>query len=306
MTFYHTHDFKLLNKVFIIMLLLFSTAMFAQKADTTMHFKSDYKIFQKGKFYINWGYNRAWYHTSDIHFTGQGHDFVLYNVVAKDRPSKFSSDYVSLKYWSTPQFNFRFGYYISDKYSISAGWDHMKYVATDSQMVRMYGYLDPTKVSDPLMKTNMQNLNTKYAPDGLYNNIEVQMTPGDFIHYEHTDGLNYASVDLERHDVLWQPSKQGKFGISLLTAIGAGAIVPRTDSHLFGSGRNHYWNIAGWGTSARAGLQINFTKVIYLESDFKIGYLEMINVHTSNHYNIDKAQQHIVFYETLAQLGFRF
>jgi hypothetical protein len=300
------HPLKKANKLIFVFFCLVGPAIFAQQAEIPTQNKTDFKLHQKGNFYINWGYNRSWYNRSDIHFTGEGHDFMLFNVVAKDRPSKISLDYINPKTWSIPQFNFRAGYYISDKYSISVGWDHMKYVATDLQMVKMYGYLDPSKVSDPLMQTNMESINAKYSPEGLYNNIDVQMTPGDFIHYEHTDGLNFASADIERHDELWQPSKQGKFGLSLVTGVGAGLIVPRTDSHLFGSGRNHYWNVAGWGASVKAGLQVNLTKVIYLQSDFKYGYLQMMNVHTSNHYEIDKAQQHIVFYETYLQVGFRF
>jgi len=85
----------------------------------------DFQLHEKGKFYINWGYNISWYNKSDIHFSGQGHDFILYDVVAYDRPSELSFDYINPTTWSIPQFNFRFGYFISDKLSISAGWDHL-------------------------------------------------------------------------------------------------------------------------------------------------------------------------------------
>ena len=156
------------------------------------------------------------------------------------------------------------------------------------------------------MQANMEKLNAKYSPSGLYNGLDVQMTPEDFIHYEHTDGLNYASIDIERYFKLWQCHKYDRFGISLVTGAGAGLIVPRTDSHLFGSGENHFWNVAGWGSSLKIGLQINLTKLIYLQSDFKYGYLKMSNVHTSTHHDIDMATQHIVFYENYWLIGFRF
>jgi hypothetical protein len=299
-------NFRKSSLIFFAFFCFVNVNILAQQTDNSIKSNPGFKLHQKGKFYINWGYNLSWYNKSDIHFSGQGHDFVLYNVAALDKPSPLNLDYVNPKTWSVPQFNFRFGYFISDKYSLSVGWDHMKYVATDYQTVRMYGYLDPSKVSDPLMKSNMEKINTKYSPSGLYNDVNVEMTPDDFIHLEHTDGLNYASIDIERFFELWQSKKYKKFGISLIAGTGAGMIIPRTDSHLFGSGENHFWNIAGWGASVKAGLQINLSKLIYLQSDFKYGYLEMVNIHTSNHYNIDKATQHIVFYENYWLIGFRF
>ena len=50
--------------------------------------------------------------------------------------------------------------------------------ATDFQMVKMYGYLDPSKVADPLMKSNMEFINSKYSPSGLYNDLDVQNDTG--------------------------------------------------------------------------------------------------------------------------------
>ncbi len=47
-------------------------------------------------------------------------------------------------------------------------------------------------------------------------------------------------------------------------------------------------------------------KHLYLESNLKYGYVNMVNVHTSNYYDIDKAQQKIVFYEFNGALGVRF
>ena len=152
----------------------------------------------------------------------------------------------------------------------------------------------------------METMNAKYSPTGLYNDENVQMTPDDFLSYEHTDGLNYASIEGERYDKLFQLKKNDKIGLSLVTGVGGGLIIPRTDAHLFGSGRNHFWNIAGWGASAKIGLQLNLTKHFYLQSDIKCGRLQMIDVHTTNHYSIDQAQQHIIFYENYWQFGYRF
>jgi len=268
------------KSIILFSLCVLSITSFAQESNSKNN--TNFILHKKGSFYINWGYNRSWFNKSDIHFKGQGHDFVLYDVKAKDRPSDLSLDYINPKTWSIPQFNFRFGYQISNKYSVSVGWDHMKYVAVDFQSVKMSGFVDPANVSDLLMKSNMQLINSKYSTTGEYNKTEVEMTPNDFIHYEHTDGLNYAFTEIERKDNIWQFSKYNKLAITLISGVGGGLIIPRTDAHLFGSGRNHFWNIAGWGADAKVGLQLNLSKHIYLESGFKYGYLQMIKVHTSN------------------------
>ena len=35
----------------------------------------------KGKIFVYWGWNRGYYSNSDIHFTGDGYDFILEDVV---------------------------------------------------------------------------------------------------------------------------------------------------------------------------------------------------------------------------------
>ena len=40
--------------------------------------------------FANWGYNRAQYTRSNIHFEGPGYDFILHDVAAQDRPENFS------------------------------------------------------------------------------------------------------------------------------------------------------------------------------------------------------------------------
>jgi len=259
----------------------------------------DFKLHKKGDYYVTWGYNREWFNKSDIHFTGPGYDFTLKDVKAVDRPSPINLDYVKWDTWSVPQFNLHVGYFISDKYSISVGWDHMKYVVDVPQTVKITGHIDPN-ISNPSISTNVPSGN--YA--GNYNNNDITLQP-DFLTFEHTDGLNYASVDLERYDELWQSRKYKHVGVTLATGGGLGMIIPRSDVRFFGNGRNHFWNIAGWGSSLKAGLQFNIFKRVYLQTDFKIGYLELLNIHTTENTNVDKAQQHIIFYENYWVIGFR-
>ena len=292
----------------IIFSLLFSgfSSLFAQKTEGLQPLKARFQLQQKGRFYFSWGYNRSWYNKSDIHFTGSGHDFVLSDVVAADRQSKLSAEYFNPGLLTIPQFNCRIGYFLNRRYSLSIGWDHMKYVARDFQTVKLSGRIDPSGITDGGIKEKMEQFNLKYAASGNYDQVPVVMDPDEFLHLEHTDGLNYASLDLDRYDPLWQNAKHSAQGISLVSGVSAGMVVPRTDAHLFGSGKNHYWNVAGWGIGAKLGLQISIFKHFYLQSDFKYGYLDLLNIHTTDHPKVDKAQQHIVFYQWNGSFGFRF
>lgn len=49
----------------------------AQEVTNSKALDSQFKIHEKGKFFFTWGHNRSWYEKSDIHFTGQGHNFLL-------------------------------------------------------------------------------------------------------------------------------------------------------------------------------------------------------------------------------------
>lgn len=52
--------------------------------------QGQHEPFKKGSIMAFWGWNRSGYTKSDIRFSGNGYDFTLNNVVAHDRPTKFS------------------------------------------------------------------------------------------------------------------------------------------------------------------------------------------------------------------------
>ena len=137
----------------------------------------------EGKFWISWGYNRAAYANSDIHFKGEGFDFTIYNVRAQDVPEQWDpAVYLNPKALTIPQFNFRAGWFINEKLSFSAGWDHMKYRISRYQRVRISGTIDALASPD---------YSGRYSDGAL---IEID-TP--FIRYEHTDGFNFLRFGAE-------------------------------------------------------------------------------------------------------------
>lgn len=286
--------------VLFIGIVLFSSTFVSAQQDTEIG-KSIFKPknirteSNKGKFFAHWGYNFSAYSKSDIHFTGPGYDFTLHHVKAGDRPTKLSMTYLDPSRLSIPQFNFHFGYYIKDNYSISLGWDHMKYVVDIPQQVKITGHID-SEISNPGIPTGDRA--------GQYNGEPITVDSA-MLTFEHTDGYNFASVGLERYDDILVDRK-GRQVLTMETGVDVGLLVPRSDVHLFGEGGNHYWNIAGYGASAKVGLQYRFWKGLYLQSSFKTGYTDLNNIRTTGRRGVDKAEQGIWFFENYWVLGFRF
>jgi hypothetical protein len=296
-----------MKKILLFLLSILTITAFAQSptttlADSTLNLpKSIFKnvsprnYSNKGKFYLHWGYNFSSYAKSDLRLYGKGYDFTLQNVVAHDRPTPLSSTYIDISRLSIPQFNFHFGYFIKDNYSISLGWDHMKYVLDVPQTVKITGTIAPS-ISDPAIDAS--------AYGGTYFNADFTINP-DFLIFEHTDGFNYASVEVERYDDAWR-AKKGKMYLALETGLGAGLIVPRTDVRLLGVGQNNYWNVAGWGVSAKAGAKLFFNTHLFFQGSLKAGWTNLPNIRTTGRNNIDKAQQKISYLQNYWVLGYIF
>lgn len=254
------------------------------------------KTNQKGSYYITWGYNRSTYADSDIRFVGPGYDFTLLNAKALDFPTPLSEfkTYVDPGLLSIPQFNFHVGYFLKDNLSISVGWDHMKYVVKDLQTVRVTGFIDPQASSPGIL------VDPAYV--GTFNQTPLVLDPQKFVHLEHTDGYNYASIELEHYKPLYK-SVHSRFAIDWMNGVGIGALVPRSDVHVFGVGQNNFWNLAGGGASLKTGLKLNFSKHLFFETTVKMGATRLWDIRTTGR-PVDRAEQSIYFAEIYGALGF--
>ncbi len=251
---------------------------------------------KKGSYYLTWGYNRSAYANSDIRFVGPGYDFTLLNAKALDFPTPISDfkTYVDPGLLSIPQFNFHAGYFIKDNLSLSIGWDHMKYVVNDNQTVKVNGFINP--------QTSVPSIAVDPAYTGTFNQTPLVLDPDKFVHLEHTDGYNYASIELEHYHPLYQ-SPKSRFAIDWMQGVGIGALVPRSDVHLFGVGQNNFWNLAGGGASLKTGLKFNFSKLLFFETTLKTGATKLGDIHTTGR-SVDHAEQNIYFVEIYGALGF--
>lgn len=247
-----------LNLLVIVLLLIGTQLGYGQEM-------KDYRDHhtRKGDFYFYWGWNSSRYAKSDIHFSGTDYDFVLDKVIANDRPTAFHlNPYFHPQRLTIPQYNFRIGYFLNDRYSVSLGTDHMKYVMLADQKVRISGVI--------------MNSGTDY--DGIYDNDEIILAQG-FLEFEHTDGLNYANVEVRRIDELMSFRY---FTLALTEGIGMGLLYPRTNATLLNNDRYDEFHVAGYGFSSVLGLQLDIGRHFFIQSELKGGLVNMPSIRTTS------------------------
>ncbi|MEK7254335.1 MAG: hypothetical protein AAB316_06305 [Bacteroidota bacterium] len=240
------------------------------------------------RFYFFWGWNRAFFSKSDIHFQGVNHNFTLHNVVAKDRQSEFSfENYFHPSKITIPQTNYGIGYFFHDNYCVSLGIDHMKYVVEQGSRATITG--------------SIENSGTAY--DGNYVS-EAIFIKNDLLKMEHTDGLNYFVAEFCRSDNLLKgvAALDRRLELNLVEGIGAGVLIPKSDVTLLSQPRNNQYHLSGYGFSAKAGLQLTFFRHFFLRGECKAGFLNLTSIKTSPD-GTGKAKQHFWFWEPVFQFG---
>ncbi len=236
--------------------------------------------------FIYWGWNQDSYSKSNIHFTGNDYNFTLYDVKAIDRQEPFGSGvYLNPGKLTIPQYNLRIGYFFKDNYQISIGADHMKYVMSNSQTVKMNGYI--------------HNSGTAY--DGYYANADMPLDP-EFLLFEHTDGLNYENIEVRRFDVIFG---RKNFAIAVNEGLGAGVLVPRTNTTLLNFNRYDEFHLAGYGFDGVVGVNMTFFKYFFLQAEVKLGFIHMPDIRTTE-FKADRASQAFFFAQGNAVFGANF
>jgi hypothetical protein len=220
----------------------------------------------KGKFFVYWGYNRSKYLKSNIHFSSPDYDFTVYDVKGTDRQRKFSlGGYFKPANFSIPQYNYRLGYFMNDRWVISGGLDHMKYVVTQDQRVRISGVVS-------------ERISPKYAGAYLLDSIALA---ADFLQFEHTNGLNLITLDFE----YLQPiaiSKSGNFKLKWNIGLGGIWVVTKTDVRVMGDGIDNDFHVAGFSLAAKTGPRFDFFKRFFLATEFKAAYMAIPDVLIEN------------------------
>lgn len=240
------------------------------------------------RLFVTWGYNRAYYDKSDIHFKGEHYDFTLHNARAEDMPEKFSPDvYFNPTQFTVPQFNFRAGYYFRPNTAISIGWDHMKYHLVPTQLVKISGYID-------------EEFYLLDEFNGTFSGESILYTPS-FMDYHHSDGFNFIRMALEQRVPFWI-SKNGKHIIAFNGSVSLGAVMPWTDFTFFGEHHRNKPHFAGYGASVHAGFRYEFFRHFFIQATAQAGWSNLPDIMLEDHLP-SRASQRIIFLERAWALG---
>lgn len=282
-----------MKKFLMLFVLMITLVTYSQEIEVTKDtiVKTNFNDVQhnKGRMFIFWGWNRGNYSKSDITFKGDDYYFTLNNVTAEDKPKPFGIYYFQPNEITIPQTNFRVGYFFHDNYNVAIGVDHMKYVMRNDQTVKMSG-----------------NINDGSDYSGIYNNDDVFLDE-DFLTFEHTDGLNYVNVEVNRFDTVdnWIGFSVKNIDINLTEGVGFGLLYPKTNTKLLGNERYDEFHVSGYGMSAHVGLDITFFKYFFIQYTFKAGYINMQDIRTTANTS-DSASQHFTFLENMYVFGAKF
>ncbi|RYD58413.1 MAG: hypothetical protein EOP56_05730 [Sphingobacteriales bacterium] len=229
-------------------------------------------------FYFQWGYNKDWYSISSIRFIDKGrHDFLVYDVTAKDRPD-YSSIFKNPLHITIPQNSVRLGMYINKAKTraIELNFDHAKYVVNDNQIARVAGTIGGEK-------------------------FDTDTLVGDMLHFEHSDGANFLQVNYVAQDPIWENGKRTI--ASLVYKAGAGLVIPRSDVTLMGKRLNNRYHVAGYVMSLEAGARYYPIRNLFLELTLKGGYADYLNALTVEG---GTAIHHFYFGELIGLVGYDF
>jgi hypothetical protein len=237
------------------------------------------------KWSVYWGWNRSTYSSGDIRFWGADHDFTLSNVAATDLQTDLGGGglfgtYLNPKEITIPQTNLRIAYQYSADTAFALNLDHMKYIVTPDQRVPISGQIKG------IAQSGQQLLST------------------DYLNFEHTDGLNIISLELEKQrSVGWFGSNHpGK----VFALAGLGIALPKSNVtlNMLGRARNDQFHLAGYSVAAGAGLEVDVYKDVFVRTAYKFGYVNLPDVLTSA--QGDHASHQFTYNELLIAVGIRF
>lgn len=236
-----------------ILVLVLSTGTFLAKGQNTA-----------GKIYITWGYQRNQYTRSDIYFHDSQTDdykFTIKNARAVDKPDMSDIFHTPL---TVPQYVFNIGYFLPRKpnWGIEFSWDHLKYIIFDNQVLHVQGEIRGVPLDTVMMVTS------------------------DFVHFEHTNGNNYAMISAVRKF----PLLGNKWShLSTLVKAGAGGLVPKTDSYILGQHNDGPFRLSGFVIGASVNMRYDLLTYFFLEGSVKGAFADYTNAKV---YELGRARHH--------------
>ncbi|MCE2711186.1 MAG: hypothetical protein LW688_01455 [Cryomorphaceae bacterium] len=246
--------------------------------------------FAKGTFYGSYGYNRAWYGKSTLDLTGSGYQIELKGFRAQDDPFGFDPAQQMNPLQATEgQYSVRAGYYLLNHYSLSIGYDKLKYVMTDNQEAFLGGQINPG--IDPVNQWS-----------GNYTNETVVLNSNSFFYSN--SGLNNVQIDFSRTDNWLAAGRDQQIVFSTIEGLGIGGLIS-DNSFLFGGiQQTKLRSFSGVSISGHLGFRLEFFKHVFIQSNVRGGLMSQTSVRTRSTEPNAFANQRFGFLQFDTNVGF--
>lgn len=194
---------------------------------------------KKGVFYFAFGSHRIFYTPSTVHVIRTSDSFFDFKLIKVN-----GRDEGGLKFDEAPQFSYTVGYYFKKQnFGIEYQYDHIKYFVRQNQAAHLKGRIG----SEQFDQDTMINL--------------------DFFQLEHSDGGNYAMINLVKWIPLTRSTKKVMF--DLMLKAGIGLVNPKTNSTILGKHRDDKYHISGYVMGVESGLRVHIGKYFFATGSFK-------------------------------------
>jgi hypothetical protein len=228
-----------------------------------------------GKFWMMFGYNRAYFFPSDIKFEGEGYHFTVNKARAND-----DWQFASADKWDKemPQFTFRTGYFFNSEemMGIEAGYTWVNYVLPNNAKAKVKGEVYDSTFSGDAYLTN------------------------DFLRYAHSNGSGYLELKAVKGFLIWGNSSYSHMFFALAKA-GGGFAITRTNVTLFGERKQNDFAISGFTGTLEGSVKYTYNSHWCFETGIKGDFVNYNNVLTLKNGN---AKHNVISLHWVTSIGF--
>lgn len=237
----------------------------------------------KNIFFAQISYNRSGYTHPDVEFSTSTYKATLENVRLSDdvdgvKMGRFFSG-------SSPQFNIKIGYYVADKWAITAGFDRYNTFFVPNQTVVLNGYFSPQ---------------TNHAYSGEINqSIHLD---GENFNLMQKNGLNFFSVGVQRNDQLFK-TRRGGFAFQLVYGAKIGGILSSVSYTYQGHTTENISSLSGIGIGLNLDLQFVLARYLFLAVGAEGGWFNQNKIKLTTNTDVI-AKEKIGYFSPHLTIGF--
>jgi hypothetical protein len=228
-----------------------------------------------GKFWMMFGYNRAYFFPSDIKFEGTGYNFTVSKAKAND-----DWQFSSLENWDKkiPQFTYRMGYFFNSEemFGLEVGYDWVNYVLPENAKVKVKGTINDTLFNGDLYLNE------------------------DFLTYKHSNGSGYLELKAVKGFLIYGNHDYSHMFFALAKA-GGGLAITRSNVSLFGEKEQNAFSVSGFTGTLEASAKYTYNSHWNIETGLKGNFVDYTNVYT-----VDKgsASHYVISLHWIIAIGF--